>query len=84
MSLCNCSDAYTHVKRTVTVPNTAGAAVNANNTDKKIIFINCASFTKCTSKINNTQVYNGEGIDVVMPMNNLIEYNDIYYKTCGF
>ena len=84
MSLCNCSDAYTHVKRTVTVPNTAGAAVNANNTDKKVIFINCASFTKCTSKINNTQVYNDEGIDVVMPMNNLIEYNDIYYKTCGF
>ena len=84
LSLCNYSDAYTHVKRIVTVPNTAAAAINANNTDKKVIFINCASFTKYISKMNNTQVYNAEGINVVMPVNNLIEYNDIYYKTCGF
>ena len=34
--------------------------------------------------MNNTQVYNAEGINVVMPVNNLIEYNDIHYKTCGF
>ena len=84
LSLCNYSDAYTHVKRIVTVPNTAAAAINANNTDKKVIFINCASFTKYISKMNNTQVYNAEGINVVMPVNNLIEYNDIHYKTCGF
>ena len=33
----------------------AGAAVNKNN--KKIIFKNCAPFTNCITKINNTHVH---------------------------
>ena len=33
--LCNYSDAYIHVKATITVPNTAAAAAPANNTNKK-------------------------------------------------
>ena len=40
-------------------------------------------FTSCISKINNTQIDDAEYIDIVMPMYNLIEYNDNYSKTSG-
>ena len=67
-SLCDCSDAYVHVKGTITVNNTAAADANGNNTNKKVIFKNCAPFTICISEINNTQVDNAKYIDIVMPM----------------
>ena len=62
---------------------TAAAGDNANNTDKKVIFKNRAPFTNCISKTYNTQVDNAKGIDIVMPMYNLIEYSDNYAKTSG-
>ena len=37
-SLCDYSDAYIHIKGTVTVNNTAAADADANNTNKKVIF----------------------------------------------
>ena len=79
-SLCDYSDTYILVKGNITVNNTAAAA---NNTNKKVIFKNCAPFTNCISKINNTQIDNAEYIDIVMPMYNLIEYSDDYLKTSG-
>ena len=72
-SLCDYSDAYILVKGTITVNNTVAADADANNTDKKVIFKNCAPFTNYISKINNTQVHNVKDIDIVMPMYNLIE-----------
>ena len=57
-SFCNYSDAYILVKGTITINNTAAADVDANNTNKKVIFKNCAPFTSCISEINNIQVYN--------------------------
>ena len=78
-SLCDYSDAYILVKGNITVNNTAAA----NNTNKKVIFKNCAPFTNCISKINNTQIDNAEYIDIVMPMYKLIEYGDNYSKTSG-
>ena len=80
-SLCDYSDAYILVKGNIAVNNTAGAA--ANNTNKKVIFKNCALFTNCISKINNTQIDNAEHIDIVIPMHNFIEYSDNYSKTSG-
>ena len=50
---------------------------------KKVIFKNCASFTNCISKINNTQMDNAEYVDIVMPMYNLIEYSNNYSTTSG-
>ena len=50
---------------------------------KNVIFKNCALFTDCISKINNTRVDNAKDIDIVMPMYNLIEYSNNYSKTCG-
>ena len=44
---------------------------------------NCAPFTKCISRINNEDIDNVQDIDIVMPMYNLIEYNDNYSKTSG-
>ena len=82
-SLCDYSDAYILVKGTITVNNTAAADSDANNTNEKVIFKNCAPFTNCISEINNTQVDNTKDLDIVMPMYNLIEYSDNYSKTSG-
>ena len=82
-SLCDYSDAYILVKGNTTVNNTAADSAAANNTNKKVIFKNCAPFTNCVSKINNTQVDSAKGIDIVMPMYQLIEYCDNYSKTSG-
>ena len=82
-SLCDYSDAYILVKGTITVNNTAAAGAAANNTNKKVMFKNCAPFTNCISEINNTQIDNAKDIDIVIPMYNLIEYSDNYAKTTG-
>ena len=82
-SLCDYSDAYILVKGNIAVNNTAAAGNAANNANKKVIFKNCAPFTNCISKINNTQIDNAKYIDVVMPVYNLIEYSDNYSKTSG-
>ena len=49
----------------------------------KELFKNCASFTDCISEINNTQVDNEKGLDVLMPMHNLIEYSNNCSKISG-
>ena len=82
-SLCNYSNAYKLAKGNITVNNNAAAGAVANNADNKVIFKNCAPFTNCISKINNTQIDNAEYIDIVLPMYNLIEYSDNYSKTSG-
>ena len=65
----------------MSVNNIAADGAAANNTNKKVMFKNCASFTNCISKINNTQIDDAECIDIVMPTYNLIEYSDSYSKT---
>ena len=77
-SLCDYSDAYILVTGNITVNNTAADGSAANNTNRKVIFKNCAPFTYCISKINNTQTDNAEHIDIVMPMYNLIEYSKLF------
>ena len=80
-SLCDYKDAYIPVKGTITVNSTAAADTDVNNTNKNVIFKNCAPFTNFIGEINNTKVDNAKGIDVVMPMYDLIEYSDNYSKT---
>ena len=53
-SLYDYSDVYILVKGNITANNTAAADTDTNNTNKKVIFENCALFTDCISKINNT------------------------------
>ena len=56
-SLFDYSDAYIRVKGNITVNNAAAEGAAANNTNKKNIFTNCAPFSNCISKINNTHYY---------------------------
>ena len=71
-SLCDYSDAYILVKGNISVNNTAGTGGDANNTNKKVIFKNCAPFIDCIRKIDNTQIDNTKNIDIVIPMHNRI------------
>ena len=82
-SFCDYSDICILVNRTITVNSTAATDPDVNNTNKKVIFKNCAPFINCISEINNTQVRNAQDINIVMPMYNLIEYSDNYSKTSG-
>ena len=74
-NLCNFSDAYIFVKRTIAVTNPNNAKRN-----KAVAFKNNAPFINCISKINGD---NAENLDVVMPMYNLLEYCKNYRKTTG-
>ena len=79
-NLCDYADAYILLKGTIKITG-AGNDNDARQTDernKSVIFKNCALFTKCISRINNTEIDNAQDIDIVMPMCNLIEYSDNY------
>ena len=82
-NLCDYSNAYIHVKGTLTVPNTSAQGVAPNNRNEIVIFKHCVPFINCRSEINNIQVDDAHDIDGVMPMYNLIDYSDTYSKTSG-
>ena len=73
------------LKETITITGAGddAAARQADERDKEITFKNCAPFTKCISRINNTDIDNAHDIDIVMPMYKLIEYSDNYSKASG-
>ena len=77
-NLCDYADAYILVKGTITITGAGNdaAARQADERNKGVIFKNCAPFTKCISKINDTEIDNAQDIDIVMSMYNLIEYSD--------
>ena len=84
-NLCDYVDSYILAKGAITITGAGddAAARQADKRDKGVIFKNCAPFTKCISRINNTDIDNAHDIDIVMPMYNLIEYSDNYSKTSG-
>ena len=84
-NLCDYADSYILVKGTITITGAGNddAAKRLDEKNKSVIFKNCAPFTKCISRINNTDIDNAQDIDIVMPMYNLIEYSDNYSKTSG-
>ena len=82
-SLSDYSGAYILVTVTITVANTAAQDQPNNGANKEVIFKNYLPFTKCISRINNTQVYDAHDINVVMPMYNFIENSNNYSKTSG-
>ena len=73
------------VTGTITTTETGNdaAARQADERDKGVTFKNCAPFTKCISRINNTDIDTAQDITIVMPMYNLIECSDNYSKTSG-
>ena len=84
-NLCDYADAYVLVKGTITITGAGNddAAKQLDERNKGVIFKNCAASTKCTSRINGTEIDDAQDIDIVMPMYNLIEYSDNYSKTSG-
>ena len=77
------SDAYVHVKVIITVRNTSAQGEASKYRNKKVKFKNSTPFANGLSEIQNKQVDDVLDIDVVMRMNNLIEYIDIHSKTLG-
>ena len=82
-NLCDYADAYILVKGTITITGAGNddATKQADERDKGVTFKNCAPFTKCINRINNTEIDNAKDIDIIMPMYNVIDYSDNYLKT---
>ena len=81
--LCDYSDGYILVKGKIAITGAEddAAARQADERDKGVAFKTCAPFTNCISEINNTEIDNGEDIDILMTLYNLPEYSDNYAKT---
>ena len=79
--LCDYADAYILAKETITIIGARDddAAKRLDDRNKGIIFKNCAPFTKCISRRNDTEIDNAQDIDIVMPMYDLTEYIDNYF-----
>ena len=84
-NLCDYADAYTHIKGTIRITEAGddAAARQADEKNKSVTFKDCAPFTTCITRINNTDIDITQDIDIVMPIYNLIEYGDNYSKTSG-
>ena len=85
-NLCDYSDAYILVERTIIV-TAPGDNKNANNIRDKInrplILKNNAPFVSCITRINGQLIEDADDLDIVMPMYNLLEYRKNYRKTIG-
>ena len=73
-NLCDYNHAYNLVKGDTTIIEYQAT---------QLPFKNCAPFTKYITKIDGTTIEDAEGLDLVMPMYNLIEYSSNYSKTTG-
>ena len=62
-SLCDYSDAYILVKGNITVKSAPQTQAS---------FKNCAPFTKCITKIDETTIDDAEDLDLIMSTYNLI------------
>ena len=78
--LCDYSDAYVWVKGKITVTDLNNNA----NFDRRLTLKNNAPFISRISKINGELLENAEGLDIVIPMYNLLEYSKNYEKPSGF
>ena len=72
-NLCDYSDAYILV-----IGNILNKPANS-----VVAFKNCAQFRTCDVTINDEHVEKAEDLDIVMPMNNLLEYSDNYQDSTG-
>ena len=78
-SLCDYSDAYILVKKTITV--TGNHPRDRQN--RPVILKNNAPFVSCITRINGELIEDAYNLDIVMPMHNLLEYSKNYRKTIG-
>ena len=81
-SLYDYIDAYIVVKGTLTIVGVGATAALTTKyrENKQVILENCALFTDCISKINETQLDNAKDLSIVMWIDNLIGYTKSYLK----
>ena len=70
LNLCEYIDAYILVRGDI--------ITMAHNNPAPVAFKNCASITKCITKIDGTTIDDAEDLDLVMSMYNLIEFSSNY------
>ena len=73
------NDAYIVVTGKITAKNPG----NDNQYNRKVSLKNSAPFFNCTLKINNQLIDDGQDLDIVMPMYNLLYYSKNFRKTTG-
>ena len=71
---------HTYLSIIITGEGDNAVAERADERDKGAKFKNCAPFTKCISRINNTDIDNSHDIDIVMPIYNLLNIVIIIQK----
>ena len=85
-NLCDYSDVYILVKGKIVV-TAPGVNNDVNNIrDKRnrpVILKNNPPFVSCITRINGELIEDADDLDIVMPMNNLLEYSKNYRKTIG-
>ena len=72
-NFCDYSDAYILV-----IGN-----IQNKHANSVVAFKNCAPFRACDVTINDEHVEKAEDLDIVLPMNNLLEYSDNYQDSAG-
>ena len=78
--LCDYADADILVNGTITIDGTNPR----DRQDRSVILKNNAPFISCITRINGELIEDADGLDVVMPMYNLLDYSKIYRKTIGY
>ena len=81
--LCDYSDAYILVNGKITVTAAAGANNIRDKKNRKLILKNNVPFVSCITRINGELIEDADDLDIVMPMYNLLEYNENHRKTIG-
>ena len=74
--LCDYADAYISVSGTITV---AGNHPR-DRQNKPVILKNNAPIVSCITRINNELIEDADGLNIVIPMYNLLEYSKNYRK----
>ena len=84
-SLCDYPEACILVTGNITVKRRNDADIDDVELGfiAQVLFKNCSPFKDCRTEINGTFVDNIDFINIAMPMDNLIEYSDIYSDTSG-
>ena len=71
--LCDFNDVYIVVKGDIALQGDN----DANKRNKILVFKNNSPFINGISKINGVKIDNAEDLDVVIPMDNLLEYSKL-------
>ena len=78
--LCDLNEAYIVVTGKITTTNPGN---DDNVYNRKVSLKNSAPFFNCTLKINSQLIENASGLDIVIPMYNLLYYSKSFRKTTG-